>query len=255
MIVSCNKSQRERERQHELWFFYSHTIPIINNCIFDRYETEDHCIMTKPLFFLVLLTLLSCSPEEKKTETTAPAVEGTETSFADTLSEMIATKDVYSWLKEHFKIDVPVSKRKQLDFDTKNYEERLSAETLAELNEDWWMKNVSFNGIEFYKDGIVIDLSSEDFSKNLILTKDFFTISYHLLMGSDGQTMIYHFKKKTLTLDPEIYAMYPISAKELMVGKDYYDFRDVEDPDYAGHIFEKGTYHLETGKYTFLERE
>jgi hypothetical protein len=162
---------------------------------------------------------------------------------------------ITDWLKTNFLIEIPEAARLNCSFNCLNYDEALSDDTRKEYNEEYWLGTYQFNEAEVTEDGIVIDLSTDDLSKTMILTENFFTVSYHMIMGSDGQTLIYNFKTGETKLDPEIYAIRILSPEELLVGKDYYDSRDVEDPDYEGHIFESGTYNLMSGEYLFLEKE
>lgn len=160
-----------------------------------------------------------------------------------------------TWLESNFGVIVPEEKQFPCSFDCKMYANELSKSIQAEFKEEYWLGTYLFNGIFANEDGIEIDLSTDDLTKTLILTENYFTVSYHPMMGSDGQTLIYNFKEQKSKLDSEIFVIRPLSPTLLLVGKDYYDSRDVEDPEYEGHIFEKGTFNLETGEYLFLERE
>ena len=37
-----------------------------------------------------------------------------------------------------------------------------------------------------------------------------------------------------------------------LVGRDYYDSKDLRDPNFQGNIFESGAYNLETYQYSFI---
>lgn len=162
---------------------------------------------------------------------------------------------ITDWLKTNFLVEIPPAARLNCTFNCLNYDGSLAEPIRKEFSEEYWLGTYQFNEAESLEDGIILDLGTDDLSKTMVLTEDFFTVSYHPMMGSDGQTLIYNFKTGETKLDSEIYVIRILSPDELLVGKDYYDSRDVEDPAYEGHIFETGSYNLKTGEYIFLEKE
>lgn len=163
--------------------------------------------------------------------------------------------DVRLWLTNNLNLIIPDDKQLNPSFDLSNYTGNLCQPIIDELKEEFWMGMYEVNEIISTEFGIIIDLGSFDLSKTLILTKDYFIVSFHTIIGDNGQALIYSFKERTSSINGEIYAWDIISPTELMVGKDYYDSRNIEDPDYEGHIFETGSYNLETGEYTFIGKE
>jgi hypothetical protein len=111
-----------------------------------------------------------------------------------------------------------------------------------------------FNSVNISLNGILINLSTDVYSKNLILTDDFLIISYHVDLGSEGESIVYNFKTKQF-YGSDFYAIELTSKSEILVENDYYDSRDINDPKYEGHIFETGTYNLLSNKYTFITKE
>lgn len=56
-------------------------------------------------------------------------------------------------------------------------------------------------------------------------------------------------------MDRDNFCYDTVSPSVLLAARDYYDSKDVEDPNYRGHIFEYGAYNLETQQYTFITFE
>lgn len=84
----------------------------------------------------------------------------------------------------------------------------------------------------------------------MIATPEKVVISYHLLFGTDGRTII--LDKKTGQLketETTLFATGLADKDVLKVEREYYDDLDPNDPNYQGRIFENGTYNLVTGKY------
>lgn len=168
---------------------------------------------------------------------------------------LVTNTAMKNWMAVNLGVIVPEDFPFDCKFNTNNYDLPLSKETRNELKAEYWLGTYHLNSLEASKDGTVMEISTDDFSKTLLLTENYFTVSYHLLMGSEGRTLIYNFKENSFIENNEVYAIRFLSPTELLVGKDYYDTRDIEDPDYEGHIFELGSLNLLTGEYTFLEKE
>lgn len=159
------------------------------------------------------------------------------------------------WLNENFGIIVPPEMALICEFDCYNYLGKLDDSILKEFQEELWLGTFQLNEVKSTFNGFIFDLGTDDISKTMILTENYFTVSYHGMVGSDGQTLIYSFEKKATTLDQDNFCYDIVSPTVLLAARDYYDSKDVEDPNYQGHIFEHGAYNLETQKYTFIANE
>ncbi|MEC4050076.1 hypothetical protein OX284_011595 [Flavobacterium sp. SUN046] len=134
--------------------------------------------------------------------------------------------------------------------------ENISSEAKKELTKDYWLGTGKIVGIKSSNDVIIIDLSDENYIKNLIVNKERIIVSYSLLVGSNAQTIIYDKKLKKIVYHNLPYFTEDLLDKDnLLVSKDYYDTLSVDDPNYRGHIFENGKYNLITGKYTFISEQ
>lgn len=159
------------------------------------------------------------------------------------------------WLNENFGISVPPEMVLICEFDCYNYVGKLDDLILNEFQEELWLGTFQLNEVKSTFNGFIFDLGTDDISKTMILTENYFTVSYHGMVGSDGQTLIYSFEKNVTTNDRDNFCFDIISPTVLLAGRDYYDIKDVEDPNYQGHIFENGSYNLETQQYTFITFE
>lgn len=160
-----------------------------------------------------------------------------------------------NWLNENFGMIVPSEMSLMCEFNCSNYTGKLNESILKEFQEEYWLGTFHLNDIKSTENGIVIDLGTDDLSKIMIITENYFTVSYHGIVGSDGQTLIYSFEKKATTIDHDNFCYNFMSPTVLQAARDYYDSKDVEDPNYRGHIFEYGAYNLETQQYTFITFE
>lgn len=134
--------------------------------------------------------------------------------------------------------------------------EKLSSEAKTELSKDYWLGTGKINEISSTNGGIIIDLSDDNYGKNLIVTDDKIIVSYCLTMGSNSQTITYNKKSNKLSLiDLHFLATGLLDKNVLLVARDYYDTLDPSDPNYKGHIFENGKYDMTTGKYTFISKD
>ena len=132
--------------------------------------------------------------------------------------------------------------------------EKLSSEAKLELSKDYWLGTGKIKEITSSNGGIIINLSDDNYDKNLITTDDKIIISY--AVDSDCQTIIYDKKSNKLSLvDLHIFATGLSEKNMLLVSRNYYDTKDPNDPNYKGHIFEKGKYDIKTGKYTFISND
>ncbi len=151
--------------------------------------------------------------------------------------------------KNNNKVDISKS-IKYFDF------EKLSNEAKTELSKDYWLGTGKIKEISSNNSGIIINLSDDNYGKNLIVTDDKIIVSYCLTMGSNSQTIIYDKKSNKLSLiDLHFFATGLSDKNVLLVERDYYDTLDASDPNYKGHIFEKGKYDMTTSKYTFVSMD
>jgi len=115
------------------------------------------------------------------------------------------------------------------------------------LQTAYWLKYKQLQGVnnnDFY---IHIDLSDDDYSKNVFISKNYLIVSYHVTSGSEGGTILIDLNTmKERNLDD-----YFISSMEsdfiIKVEKDYYDKNS--------HVWEYGTYNIQTGVYKFISKE
>lgn len=217
----------------------------------------------KNITFLLFLLIFSCGASaqncEKQIKQLNKQIDSLEIQLSDLRTELNTLKanetELRLWITNNLNILIPEEMSMNPIFDMSNYVGTLSQAVKDELKEDYWLGMYEVVEIESSGNGIVIELSNSDLIKKLILTHDYFIVSFHNIMGDVGQSLIYSFKDQTTTLDGDIFATDIFSPTILFVEKDYYDPRDVEDPDYEGHIFETGTYNLQTREYTFIGKE
>lgn len=159
-----------------------------------------------------------------------------------------------NWMLQNFNFKLPDT----LDFETtinpKNYVQLLPLEVVEELKKDEWQGDFKLADIESVEDGLTIMLDDE-YSFRMLLMENFFIVSFHGIIGDFKQTLLYNFESKELLTTFDYYALRPLGKNEISVTVDYYDSRDIEDPDYEGHIFEYGMINLTTGDYTLLGKE
>lgn len=163
--------------------------------------------------------------------------------------------DLSKWLKNNLNIIIDKDSLVNHGLNLTAYTTELSNEFKVEIGEDYWLGLYSLNNIKIKKNGIVCSLSTDDYSKFLILTEKFIIISYHVSFGTDGQTIIYNLSNKSYYVGDNFMAYGLISSNILEVEKDYFDRRDVDDPNYEGHIVEYGSYNLLTEEYKFISKD
>ena len=119
-----------------------------------------------------------------------------------------------------------------------------------ELEEPWWLgnyDNYSIKQVIQKKDGIVISGYTEEITKNMILTNNYIIFSY-AVGGSEERTLIYNKNSKSYSIN-DYYAFDLKDDTTIIVQRDYYDDKDVNDPNYEGHVFEKGELNLINNRY------
>ena len=117
----------------------------------------------------------------------------------------------------------------------------LSTEITNELKEDFWLGTHSLNEIKINENCVHLNLSDDDYSKYLFINSEFLIVSYHLTAGSDGNSIFINIKNMTSKFLEGYFIKSFESENIVNVEKDYYDNK--------GHVWETGTYDLNTGKY------
>lgn len=158
---------------------------------------------------------------------------------------------IASWMQQNFNFLLPDSLKFETTINPSNYLQKLPIEVIKELQKDEWQGEFKLGDIESVEDGLTIMLDDE-YSFRMLLMENYFIVSYHGLIGDFKQSLVYNFTSKELETTYEYYALRPIGKNEIAVSVDYYDSRDIEDPDYEGHIFEHGIINLDTDEYTSL---
>lgn len=158
------------------------------------------------------------------------------------------------WLRTNLNLELPENTTIDEQFNLKNYALPLPDSIRAMYKTEEWIGDLDIYEIESTEDGIVLVLNSDD-SKIILLTENYIVIGFHGIVGSYKQTLIYGFEEEKTWLNYQVFGFGIFAKDVLRVGKDYYDSRDVEDPEYVGHIFETGTFDLKTMEYSFLSYE
>ena len=126
------------------------------------------------------------------------------------------------------------------DFDT---------QTQQELSQEWLLGNAKPNKITKKPFADVIDISTDNYRKYMFVTKDKLIVSYAVNGGGEDRTIICDRISKTKIIYDGIFATDIVSETRLLVEKDFYDTLDVNDPNYQGHIYQKGTFDMDTKLY------
>jgi len=166
-----------------------------------------------------------------------------------------STKEVMEqWMSQNFNFKLPDTLDFETTIDPKNYIQLLQLDVVEELKKDEWQGEFKVAGAESVEDGLTIMLDDE-YSFRMLLMENYFLVSFHGIMGDYKQTLVYNFESKELLTTYDYYALRPLGKNEISVTVDYYDSRDIEDPDYEGHIFEFGSVDLTSGEYTLLGKD
>lgn len=166
-----------------------------------------------------------------------------------------STKEVMEqWLLQNFNFTLPDTLEFETTIDPKNYAQFLPLDVIEELKKDEWQGEFKLADVESVEDGLTIMLDDE-YSFRMLLMENYILVSFHGIMGDYKQTLVYNFESKELLTTHDYYALRPLGKSEISVTVDYYDSRDIEDPDYEGHIFEFGSVDLTSGEYTLLGKD
>jgi len=166
-----------------------------------------------------------------------------------------STKEVMeNWMLQNFNFKLPDTLDFETKIDPKNYTQLLPLDVIEELKKDEWQGEFKLADVESVEDGLTIMLDDE-YSFRMLLMENYILVSFHGIMGDYKQTLVYNFESKELLTTHDYYALRPLGKSEISVTVDYYDSRDIEDPDYEGHIFEYGMIDLTTGEYTLLGKD
>jgi hypothetical protein len=115
---------------------------------------------------------------------------------------------------------------------------------------------LSVNKIIQKKDGLIISFgrgkeADSEINKNIIITEDYLIVSYAIGFHEE-RTLIYNKNTKSHSIIDD-FAADLIGKNSIKVFRDYYDSRDVQDPNYEGHVFEEGEYNLTNNIYRKLK--
>jgi|GEM_PF-1950549 len=121
----------------------------------------------------------------------------------------------------------------------------LSPSISDEIFTDSYLTNFTDFEQETKPGSIRLTKNDESYSKTMLISSNYIILSYHLSAGSDKGMIIIDLKTNTSWSD-DYFATGFKSAHELMVQYDYYD-------DY--HIFETGSYNINTRIYKMFSRE
>jgi hypothetical protein len=129
--------------------------------------------------------------------------------------------------------------------------ENLSSEAKSEFSEEYWLGSGEIKEINYKNEGVIIGMEDDQLYKNLVVTENNIVVSYSY--GNNSKTIVYNKKQaKLIQISFSMFVRDLLKNDVLSVEKDYFDSLDVQDPNYRGHIFEKGTYDLKSGKYSFV---
>ena len=136
--------------------------------------------------------------------------------------------------------------------------ESLPKDLQKELESEWWLGSLgtlSIDKITQKKDGLIISMgrgknADSEIIKNIIVTEDYLIVGYAIGI-SEERTLIYNKKTKSHSILND-FALDLMGKNSIKVSRDYYDSRDVEDPNYEGHFFEEGEYNLVNNSYRKL---
>lgn len=155
---------------------------------------------------------------------------------------------VSNWFLENLSIKVEPIELSQANI---NYyawfDNNLKKETRDKLFEDYWLDENQRNNIKINKDNLCIDISTEEDTKLLFITENYFILSYHYIMGSDGHSILYDFKNKVLIPLSGMMVTDIIGPDVLKVEKDYYDGKS--------HVWEVGQYNFKNKTYKKISIE
>jgi len=138
------------------------------------------------------------------------------------------------------------------NFDDFFYIEGFDFETIKELKKPYYLGGIKKQKIIKNEFGIYANIESDEMPKTIVKTNDYLISSYtHWGVGT-SRTIICNLDTKTSTNDNCFFVTKLIGHNLLLVQRDYYDNREIEDPEYQGHIFEDGEFNLETNTYKKL---
>jgi hypothetical protein len=123
------------------------------------------------------------------------------------------------------------------------------SQTKKELSQDWLLGDTRTNKITKKPFAEITDISTDEYRKYMFVTKDKIIVSYAVNGGGEDRTIICDRISKTKIIYDGIFATDMISETRLLVEKDFYDTLDVNDPNYQGHIYQKGTFDIDTKLY------
>ena len=137
------------------------------------------------------------------------------------------------------------NKEEKIVVDAYNFDDQ----SKKELSQDWLLGQMKTNKITKKPFADIIDISTDNYRKYMFVTKDKLIVSYAVNGGGEDRTIICDRITKTKTIYDGFFATDIVSETRLLVEKDFYDTLDVNDPNYQGHIYQKGTFDMDTKLY------
>lgn len=158
-----------------------------------------------------------------------------------------------NWLVRNLKIeDLKLIKNETISIgDPEVYQKDLDKQIFKLLMQSQWLGMIKkpINKKDISSDSnfvLSVDLSTDMYSKKLLICEKYLIITYHLPMGSDGSSILYEFASGKIIELPEMYVISVKKSNEIMVEKDYYD---------DGHVWETGIYNINNKSYKTLSVE
>jgi hypothetical protein len=153
-----------------------------------------------------------------------------------------SAENLSKWINKNLNILIPeeINNFKIVSDLTPNIKETL-------LQTEYWLKTKQVQEIKNNGFYISINLSDDDYSKKLFISNKYLIVSYHLTMGSEGGSILIDLNTMKETSLPGYYISSMESDFIIKVEKDYYDKN--------GHVWEYGTYNIQTGVYKFISKE
>lgn len=159
-----------------------------------------------------------------------------------------SNENLRNWVQRNLEIELP-AKVGRVGIPQKiKYEADLTPEILQELTADWWLgpDGITKSVFEYFPGYISVDYSPDDMTKVLLLNNHYMVLSYHLVLGSQGDALLIDLKTMKMKHLGGYNAYKFKSEHVLYVSQDYYDDE--------GHAWEEGEYNILTGAYKFLSK-
>ena len=120
--------------------------------------------------------------------------------------------------------------------------------TRSILEEENFLGSYTVDKITRKSYGTIIRLSTPNVEKLAIRTKDYFIVSYTASFNDNRTIICDNNTKKSVILD-YVYVLKLLDKDRIRVKSNYYDTKDVNDPDFTGTITEKSVFNLKFMDY------